>query len=470
MPVPDYKAVLEFRPYKTNYLKPRRIGSRYLIVGHHGSYASLTEQQYCQLQGHRLDDSLFSELEEKGIILTEKGEQAAVEGYRKRHHFLTQGASLHIVVVTLRCNQVCVYCHAASRPENQKGYDMTRETARQTVDFIFQSPSKCITIEFQGGEPLLNFDIVRYIVDYANKKNKSYKKDLQFSLVTNLTLLTEDILNYFVENNVGICTSIDPPKEVHDRNRRYLKGPGTYDDVEKKIKELRKYPINPHALMVTTKRSFPYHREIVDEHIRLGFKEVWVRWTNNLGFAQRTWKELRYAPEEFVEFYKKVVDYIVKGKLPIREQLTTYIVRKIMTGRDPNYLDLRSPCGAAIGQLAYNHDGSVYSCDEGRMVEGDIFRLGSVDQSYKDILTSNETCSLVASSVNDIYMCNSCAYKPFCGLCPVCNYATKQNIVPILSIDDRCKILKAIFDYVFEKLIFEDDYAKAFSEWIKRRP
>jgi radical SAM protein with 4Fe4S-binding SPASM domain len=141
-----------------------------------------------------------------------------------------------------------------------------------------------------------------------------------------------------------------------------------------------------------------------------------------------------------------------------------------LTDKDPNYLDLRSPCGAAIGQLLYNYDGRIYTCDEARTLGDDIFMLGNVNEdTYKEILTSEQTCAVVTASTNDAHVCNSCAYKPYCGLCPVCSYAKDGSLIEKVSQSDRCKIFKAQFDYIFDKLINDNKSAEAFREWVKEK-
>lgn len=461
------------KKYALNNTRAKRIKNKYLVTTNSGSFIALSEKEYFNLIHSDFDENLFKKLEEKGIIITEDNEQKIIGDFRKKNDFLFQGASLHIVIVTLRCNQICTYCQASRKPMDAMKYDMDKETAKKTVDFIFQSPSDAITIEFQGGEPLLNFPVVKFIVEYANKLNKKHKKDLVFSIVTNLTIMTDNILDFLVKNKVGLCTSLDGPKSLHDKNRKYINGKGSYNDVIKGIKKIRQkksldkdYQSIPNSLTTITKYSLNKHREIVDEYVNQRFHKIWFRCMTRLGCASSVWDELGYRGEEFVEFYKKGIDYIVKNKIPIRERMATIILKKILNKKDPGFLDLRSPCGAAIGQLAYNHDGSIYSCDEGRMV-GEIFKLGTVEQSYKEVLSSDETCSLIGSSVNDIYLCDNCVFKPYCGVCPVCNYAEQGNLIPKLPKDMRCKIYKGVFSFIFEKLLFDEGYREVFLKWSK---
>ena len=135
------------------------------------------------------------------------------------------------------------------------------------------------------------------------------------------------------------------------------------------------------------------------------------------------------------------------------------MINKIQNEFDPNYLDLRSPCGAAIGQLTYNYNGNIYTCDEARMIGDDLFLLGNVKKDkYKDIVTSDKACATVAASINDQYICNDCVYKPYCGICPVCNYAEQGSVIGKIPQTDRCKIFKEQFNWVVrEKFINKED-------------
>lgn len=466
--------MLENRPQSTLHFSseihsPVKIRSKYLVTNRYGFYILLSEAEYKSLVSNVLTPELFTRLETAKVIVTEKNCKKITEVIRQKNQNIFRGTSLHIVIPTLRCNHHCSYCHAASKPKDSKGYDMSREVAKNTVDFIFQTPSDSITIEFQGGEPLLNFPIVKYIIDYSQQKNKAAKKKLRFSLVTNLTLMNDKILSYLIKQKVGICTSLDGPKEVHDANRRFIDGSGSYDNVVKWVKKINaKDPILLNALTVVTKNSLPRYKEIINEFARLGFRRIWAKPMNFLGFAINRWEKIGYDSQDYVDFYKNSIDYIVANNIKVRDVFATLILKKIVLNEEPNFLDLQSPCGAAIGQLAYQYNGNIYSCDEGRMVPEDIFKLGTVTQTYNEVMTSSETRSLVCSSINDLYLCDVCAFKAYCGLCPVCNHMSQGTLLPKLATDMRCQILKGIFTYIFEKFLFEPDYKRIFETWLEQ--
>lgn len=452
--------------YTLNHLRSKRLKEGYLVTTDHGAWAFLNKEEYNNLNSIK-DFQLYNFLEQRGIILTKKNMQQVVEDYRRKLSFLFQGASLHIIVITLNCNQKCRYCHSMAKPCTEN-LNMNKETAKKTVDFIFQSPSSSITIEFQGGEPLLNFEIIKYLVDYAKELNKKYKKSLGFSLVTNLTLINEEILEFLIKEHIGVCTSLDGPEMVHNRCRPYQNDEGTYKDVVRNIElvnnRLKNEKIKLFAMSVVTKDSLPYHKEIINEYIKLGFNSTFLKPVNPIGYAQDHVGQL--TPEEFLSYWKNTLEYLleVNKKMFFREAYTYILLLKILSKSTVNFTDLESPCGAAIGQLLYNYDGKIYTCDEAKLY--DIFNIGDVyKDSYSKVLTSRKTCSVVLATNTDGLLCDMCAYKPYCGVCIINSYAETGN--PIVKFPNkRCEIFQGMFTHLFEKLIFDKEYRNMFFKWL----
>ncbi|MCK5282312.1 MAG: His-Xaa-Ser system radical SAM maturase HxsB [Nanoarchaeota archaeon] len=457
--------------YTLNNYRIKFFRSNILLTTDHGSWLALSKEKYNSFRKSTMDKELFNLLEEKGIILTKHNAGKVVKDYRQRNKFIFLGTNLHIIVPTLRCNQSCIYCHSSSKHVDMKEYDMDEETMKKTIEFIFQTPSNIITIEFQGGDTLLRKDLFKATIKYSEKLNKKHNKMLKFALVTNLTLMDDNFLNYLIKHNISICTSLDGPSFIHDKNRPFLGGGGSYTEVVKWIRKVRgkKYPIS--ALMVTTKYSLPYYKEIIDEYIKQGILSIQIKYINRLGFAEKEWNRIGYKIEEFIDFWKKSLNYILelnKKGIKVKSRYATIILHKLLTDTDPNFLDLRSPCGIVSGQLAYNYNGDIYSCDEGRNYE--MFRLGNTkENSYKEILSSEQAQQLISCSINNNYLCDACIYQPFCGVCPVITYAEEGNIIPKLGKNSKCKIHKAMFDYIFEKLLFDEEVRKIFVSWIEHK-
>ena len=189
-----------------------------------------------------------------------------------------------------------------------------------------------------------------------------------------------------------------------------------------------------------------------------------------LGLASGFENEIGYSAEEFIGFWKKGIDYIVSinknGKF-FHEREARIMLQKILSNIDPNYSDLRSPCGAAVSQLAYDYNGNIYTCDEGRMLGDDTFLTGNVGKdSYQDIISNNKVKAMLVSSCLDNLSCDYCVYKTYCGVCPVRNYAYYGNLFPQMNNTDWCRIKTAQFDYLFEK-IRDEKTKKIFEKWAR---
>lgn len=461
-----------------------RPDGRVLLTNDVGEFIFLTREEFdLFVEGEvEVDSPLYQRLLERHFVLVETTVDELAKKYADKNSFLFTGPYLHIAIVTLRCNEVCVYCHASRRNMDETSYDMTEETARQVVDMAFQSPSNQINIEFQGGEPLANWKVVKFIIEYAVEKNRTMQKDLSFSLVSNMALMDEERLAYLVANNVQMCTSVDGPQEIHDGNRKLLGG-SSYEhcitwmkkvDDAYKSRGLESDLYHVEALMTTTRASLAKPREIVDEYVKLGRKAIFLRPLNPFGFAKNTFERIGYTTDEFLDFYRTAVDYIIelnKQGVEILERNAAIFLTKILTPVDPNYLDLRSPCGAGIGQIAYNFDGSIYTCDEGRMVSqmgDDIFNIGQIGESkYEDVVMHDTVKAItVASCVDGLPGCIDCVFKPYCGVCPVYNYSEQGTIFGQTPSNQRCKLYHGILTYLFDKLATGDqEILDMFSKW-----
>jgi sulfatase maturation enzyme AslB (radical SAM superfamily) len=122
--------------------------------------------------------------------------------YRTKRAFLDGFTKLHIFVVTLRCDHSCHYCQVSRQTADRVKYDMTEETAERAVDLMFRSPSPQLTLEFQGGEPLLNFGLIRFIVSRCKERAVLADKKLSIVVATNLALATDEMLCFFRDEGI----------------------------------------------------------------------------------------------------------------------------------------------------------------------------------------------------------------------------------------------------------------------------
>jgi len=456
---------------KIAFFRFKKLGNFYLLTNEF-FFIKLSEEDFLKFIEGKLDQEgvVFNSLKRRGFIKGSNFNQEIINYQLKNNFLLKRGVGLHIVVVTKRCNYLCVYCQAGSPELQDPIYDMTEETAKKTVDFIFQSPKECVTIEFQGGEPLINFKIIKFIIEYANEKNKTFKKDLRFALITNLSLMTEEIYKYLIEKKVNICTSLDGPEKIHNENRPFKRKKGSYRIAYEWIKKAEGLKNKIAALPTLTKKSLENIEGIVDEYIKNKLNSIHFRSLSYLGNSgeDKNKSQIGYSCEEFICAWKRGMDYVIQKNfegIDIRERGTLIILDKIFKKLGSTFLDLRSPCGAGIGQLAYFYDGRIYSCDEGRMVEEDVFLLGDVNNTYDQITQGEKVKTLVIASTLENFACDECVYKPYCGICPVSNYILYKNLFPNIKETDNCKIHTAMLDYIFLKM--EDkEVLEIFKKWI----
>ena len=462
---------------KNNYFNFKQWKDKMLLTNEQGRYILLKKRDFVNLVNKRYDllsEETLQKLKDRFFIY-DIDEDVFIEkvanAYRDNKQYLFSATSLHIFVLTNACNMCCVYCQAQDSAQEKKG-KMQEITARAAVDIALQSPNEYLTFEFQGGEPLLNFETIKYIVEYS-EQNKNHKQ-IQYSLVTNTLLLNEEMIQFFKKYDVAISTSLDGCKEVHNSNRPKIDGDGTYDYVSGSIKWLQSNDIQVGAIETTTKISLKNAEKIIETYHNLGLNHLFIRPLTPLGYAKEHWSEIGYEPEEFLEFYKQCILILLeynRNGIRMSEGHARIFLKKILTGYSENYMELRSPCGAGIGQMAYYYDGNIYTCDEGRMVAemGDqMFCLGNVNYSTYDDLMENRVCKVTcqASVLESLPGCCDCVYHPYCGVCPVISYASDNSIYARESNVYRCKIYKGILDILFEILLGEPDAEDILKTWI----
>jgi len=466
------------------FFRYRPVGDRVVVTNFEGNFLLLTRDEFAHYAAGTVPvgGELERRLADANFLRATYDVRRAAERLQARRRFLHAGPNLHIFVVTLRCNQTCVYCHASRANMDAVHTDMTPEVADRAVDLALASTSPFITIEFQGGEPLVNFPIIKRICEYAEERARVLGKTLQFTMVSNFTLMDDEKLDYLVAHRVQLCTSIDGPEALHNAQRK-LPTLDAHQRAARWIREInRRYEaigLDPtlyrvEALLTTTRETLPQWKQVVDTYVDLGCRALFLRPIDPFGFADRTRLRVDYPRSQYLEFYRNAVDYMLelnrKG-VQVLERYAAIFLTKILRGEDPNFLDLRSPAGAGIGQLAYNYDGQIFTCDEGRMLHemgDDHFKIGHVDTTTYRELVGHETvrAMVLASNLDGQPDCINCAYQPYCGTISTFNYKNQGSIFGQMRTSPVCSVHKGIQDYLFERLSEADPETLAtFDRW-----
>ncbi len=394
------------------------------------------------------------------------------ERLAEKKRFLEKFTSLHIFVLTLRCNQNCVYCQASSRDKSMYSFSMNKHTMEKAVQLMFKSPAPVLTMEFQGGEPSLEPEMFRYGIELAEEQNKTEHREMRYVLCSNSINLTEKVLGICEQYHVMISTSLDGPEFIHNRNR------GKADSYEKVIAGIKKARARlgqdcVSALMTTSELSLDYPEEIVDEYVRMGFSGMFLRALNPYGLAAKNDDWTLYT-DRFIEFFKKALNHIIeinkKGTFFV-EEYTAIILRKMLTHFNTGFVDLQSPAGIINSVLVYNYDGYVYASDESRMLaefNDYTFRLGSVDDDYQSIVFGKKAnkCAKVWAD-EALAGCSDCAWKVYCGADPVRNYTTQHDLYGHRPTSLFCRKNKAIIEYIVSLMIERrNEVMPIFKRWL----
>jgi His-Xaa-Ser system radical SAM maturase HxsB len=439
--------------------------NRALVTCETGAFAILEPEAADALErgairaGHPQVDDLYA----RGLVRRDEDTglrrlEAAIA--RTRKAFADQGPALHIFVVTLRCDHSCQYCQVSRAALDAPGKDMSLTDAAAAIERVFESPSPQLTIEFQGGEPALRFDLVRYIVELAEARNALEGRALRFTMATTLHHLSPDDLAFCRDHELHLSTSIDGPPDLNDRQRpnpqrdSYAR---TLEGLARARTALGAGGVT--ALPTLTRSALADPIALIEAYRSLDFGSIFLRPLSPYGFALKTRRAIGYDMTAFLAFYERALDYILalnRGGSDFRETTASILLRHILTPFHSGYMDLRSPSGAGIGTLVYNYDGMVYPTDEARMAAetGDVrFALGSVHDGLDRLLSSPAMRWLATGAVAETLPgCSTCAFVPYCGADPVYHASTQGDPIGNRATSEFCAKHMGLFRILFRHI------------------
>lgn len=439
--------------------------SRVFVSSASGDWLTCRHEELVQLLQGELpaESALMQDLQSRHIVagpLETLTLSPLLSQLKTRKGYLEGGPSLHIVVVSLRCHHSCSYCQVSRQNTLQRQFDL-RETLNATlVERLFQWPSPTLTIEFQGGEPLLNFEQVKALTELIRARNRSEGRALRFVIASTLHDVTDSQLEFFGQHGFELSTSLDGPAWLHNANRPTP----SRDSYERTIVGIeRARQVLGHdcvsALTTLTAKSLTAPEAIVGEYRRQGFHSISLRPLSPYGFARKTASRIGYTMRDYLSFYRRALDALMKVNLEgyaLEETHASLLLTQLLTPFSHGYVDLRSPMGAGMGAIVYDYDGRVYPSDEARMLaaEGETrFCLGTLDQSASEWLTSPAMQELQAGGVAEALPgCSDCAYVPLCGADPVDHFARQGDVVGHRPTSDFCTKQIGMFDLLLERM------------------
>jgi len=474
----DYR-LLPFR-----FMRMPEVGnSQVLITADTGEYLFVDDSDLPEIVHKRLDrqSALYKDLLARHFIFepdvhTPFPEMAAQ--IRSRKSFLFGGPALHLFVVTLRCNHTCQYCQVSRAPLGDHAHDMSAEDAMHAIDRLFESPSQVLTVEFQGGEPLLAFDRVKQIIEAVSARNETERRSIQFIISSTLHHLTDSILAFAKQYAVQFSTSLDGPAFLHNANRPTPEK-NSYERTLVGIQRVR--DVLGHdavsALTTLTSRSLDHAKVIIDEYVKQGFKSISLRPLSPYGFAKKSNQRLDYSIDQYLSFYTEALSYLIRLNSEgtyLSEGYASLLLSNILTPFSSGYVDLRSPLGAAVGTLVYNYDGDVYPSDEARMLlemgENGL-KLGNVRQPLSELIHSPVVKQLLDAGIAEALPgCSDCALVPYCGADPIEHFARQGDPIGHRSFSTFCQKNTALLTHLFGLLRNGDPSTqRVLMSWLTRR-
>ena len=389
-----------------------RLRSKEELVADFGAKygADVVEEAYEELQ----------ELVAEGILYTEDQYEDIAHSSMDDRDYI-KAVCLNIIHA---CNLRCKYCFADEGEYNGHKGKMSLETAKKAIDYVVKrsGPRKNIEIDLFGGEPTMMMDTIKEIIAYARENEAKWNKRIRFTMTTNATLLTDEMMDYMDKELENIILSIDGRKEVNDKVRIRFDGKGSYDQILPNIKKMvaKRDKNKAHTVRGTfTRENLDFYEDVkmmVDE----GFREISIEpVVLEDGHPLALRKE--DLPKIF-ESYDKLYDELVQKKAEGKE-FNFYHFKVDLNGGPCVYKRI-SGCGAGFEYVAITPQGEVYPCHQ--FVGKEEYKLGSI---YDDSYNADLGISFKKAHIYNKPKCRNCWARFYCsGGCQANNIAFNNDI------------------------------------------
>lgn len=346
-----------------------------------------------------------------------------------------------ILNVNTGCNLACTYCYKEDLTTPAKGEKMDFSTARAAIDLLLQQAASRdrVNVVFFGGEPLSNMPLIRQVVDYAEGRVATLGKTVDFTLTTNATLLTEEIVDWLNAHHFGLTVSMDGPRALHDQNRKTVGGRGTYDVVAGKVRMLlSRYTARPVGARVTLTAGVTDVLAIHDHLINdLGFAEVGFGPATSGPIAVFNLQPdmLKSVFEDMKTLGNRYVEAAIRGE-NIGFSNMHQLLSDIASG-----MKKAVPCGAGLGLLAVDKAGDLHLCHR---------FVGSEQPTYGNVTTGIDVPKLAAfveqAQDRSAFGCKTCRIRSICaGGCYHESYARQGD--PFAPVYHYCDLLRDWVDF-----------------------
>ena len=370
-------------------------------------------------------------LEEAGKLYTPDTYEGMAFDFKNRNTVI-KALCLHVAHT---CNLNCEYCFASQGKYHGERALMSFEVGKRALDFLIENSGtrRNLEVDFFGGEPLMNWDVVKELVSYARVQEKIHNKNFRFTLTTNGILIDDDVIDFCNKEMSNVVLSLDGRKDVHDRLRKDYQGRGSYDIIVPKFQEF-----------VKRREGKSYYMRGTFTHNNVDFtKDIFHM--ADLGFTELSMEPVVCSPEDasaltesdlpvLFEQYEILAKEMIKRK-KAGNGFTFYHYMLDLTNGPCIYKRI-SGCGSGTEYMAVTPTGDLYPCHQ--FVGDTKYLLGNIwdGVTNKDIQNEFKLCNAYARRE-----CDDCWAKLYCsGGCAANSYHASGKITGIYEYG--CELFK----------------------------
>lgn len=380
-------------------------------------------------------DECFAQIEalrEAGKLFTPDTFEDKAGDLKKKTSGVVKALCLHVAHT---CNLNCSYCFASQGKYHGDRAVMSLEVGKRALDFLIENSGsrRNLEVDFFGGEPLLNFDVVKELVKYAREREVECGKNFRFTLTTNGMLIDDDVIDFANREMSNVVLSLDGRREIHDRFRVDYAGKGSFDTIVPKFQKL-----------VKAREGKAYYMRGTFTHANPDFLED-IKVMLDLGFNELSMEPVVCAPDDparlteedlpiVMEQYEKLAELMLKRHRE-GKPFTFYHYMIDLKGGPCIYKRI-SGCGSGTEYMAVTPWGDLYPCHQ--FVGEERFKLGDV---FNGVDNTDVQGEFFACNVYSRKECRDCWAKLYCsGGCAANAYHATGSVNGVYT--DGCKLFK----------------------------
>ena len=389
-------------------------------------------------------------LRDAGKLFTEDTFEAKAGVLKEKTRGVVKALCLHIAHT---CNLNCDYCFASQGKYHGERAVMSFEVGKRALDFLVENSGsrRNLEVDFFGGEPLMNFDVVKELVAYARSIENEKNKNFRFTLTTNGVLIDDDVIDFANREMSNVVLSLDGRKEIHDRHRVDYAGNGSWERIVPKFQRL-----------VESRGGKNYYMRGTFTHENPDFLED-IKVMLDLGFSELSMEPVVCAEGDPAELtredlpivldqYEKLAELMIEREREGRP-FTFYHYMIDLTGGPCIYKRI-SGCGSGTEYMAVTPWGDLYPCHQ--FVGEEKYKLGDI---YEGVTNTAAQCEFAECNVYARPECRDCWARLYCsGGCAANAYHSTGSVKGVYKYG--CELFKKRMECAIAIQIAKRDMAK----------